>query len=116
MVSWQPQGGVLSVFELRLSLAECFELGLGASFLRDICLSRKLYCEVAGVALRFDEFLVKEALAAVAAVSGLFFGGSEISVILLSVIRADGGACPFLLKAQLGVMLVVKRWATSFFF
>jgi phage-related holin len=66
--------------------------------------------------LRFDEFLVKEALAAVAAVSGLFFGGSEISVILLSVVRADGGACPFLLKAQLGVMLVVKRWATSFFF
>ena len=36
-----------------------------------------------------------------------FFDGSEISVILLSVGRADGEACPFLLEAQLGVMFVV---------
>ena len=37
-----------------------------------------------------------------------FFDGSEVSVILLSVGRADGKACPFLLEAQLGVMFVVE--------
>jgi hypothetical protein len=97
-------------------MAKSFELGLGASFLRDICLSGMLYCEKAGVALRFDELLVKEVLAVVAAVSDLFFGGLGVSVILLSVVWTYGGACPFLLEAQLGVMLVVKRWTTSFFF
>jgi hypothetical protein len=71
---------------LRLSMAKSFELGLGASFLRDICLSGMLYCEKAGVALRFDELLIKEVLAVVAAVSDLFFGGLGVSVILLSVV------------------------------
>ena len=57
--------------------------------------------------MRFNELLDKEVLAGVAAVSGLFFDGSEISVILLSVVRADNGACPFLLEGHLGVMFVV---------
>ena len=51
-------------------------------------------------------FWIRKSLAAVVAVSGLFIDVSEISVILLSVVRAYGEACPFLLEAQSGVMFV----------
>ena len=37
-----------------------------------------------------------------------FFVGSEVSMILLLVSRADDEACSFLLEAQLGVMFVVR--------
>ena len=72
MVFWQPLIGVLSVFEFETRFGRVFCAWFEVEFPEGYLSFEGSSVEVAGVALRFDEFLVRKFLAAVAAVSGLF--------------------------------------------